>query len=203
MEPEADRGLLPTGEFARRTGLSLKALRIYDELGLLKPATVQPGSGRRGYATGQIRPGRPHVPGEAAPDLADHRPHLRLRLRRQVPGLALPHQRQLPLMWQREARDLTPEAQAEMRAVVGEIGRGLTGYVRSARPDLAGGVAAAAGAGLDGGRLEQAQLVVDPQRLEAEPGPAGELPGRQQAPVGFWLHAADPGPCPKGPVKRG
>ena len=46
-------------------------------------------------------------------------------------------QRQLPLMWQREARDLTPEAQAEMRAVVGEIGRGLTGYVRSARPDLA------------------------------------------------------------------
>ena len=58
MEPATDRSLLPTGEFSRRTGLSLKALRIYDELGLLKPATVQPGSGRRGYATGQIRPGR-------------------------------------------------------------------------------------------------------------------------------------------------
>jgi DNA-binding transcriptional MerR regulator len=55
MEPATDRGLLPTGEFSRRTGLSLKALRIYDELGLLKPATVQPGSGRRGYLTGQIR----------------------------------------------------------------------------------------------------------------------------------------------------
>ena len=55
MEPATDRGLLPTGEFSRRTGLSLKALRIYDELDLLKPATVQPGSGRRGYATGQIR----------------------------------------------------------------------------------------------------------------------------------------------------
>src|SRR6202012_2861393 len=58
MEPATDRSLLPTGEFSRRTGLSLKALRIYDELGLLKPATVQPGSGRRGYATGQIRLGR-------------------------------------------------------------------------------------------------------------------------------------------------
>ena len=50
--------LLPTGEFSRRTGLSLKALRIYDELGLLKPATVQPGSGRRGYTVGQVRPVR-------------------------------------------------------------------------------------------------------------------------------------------------
>jgi DNA-binding transcriptional MerR regulator len=50
--------LLPTGEFSRRTGLSLKALRIYDELGLLKPASVQPGSGRRGYTVGQIRPAR-------------------------------------------------------------------------------------------------------------------------------------------------
>jgi DNA-binding transcriptional MerR regulator len=50
--------LLPTGEFSRRTGLSLKALRIYDELGLLKPATVQPGSGRRGYTAGQVRPAR-------------------------------------------------------------------------------------------------------------------------------------------------
>ena len=50
--------LLPTGEFSRRTGLSLKALRIYDELGLLKPASVQLGSGRRGYTVGQIRPAR-------------------------------------------------------------------------------------------------------------------------------------------------
>jgi DNA-binding transcriptional MerR regulator len=50
--------LLPTGEFSRRTGLSLKALRIYDELGLLKPATVAPGTGRRGYAAAQIRPAR-------------------------------------------------------------------------------------------------------------------------------------------------
>jgi DNA-binding transcriptional MerR regulator len=57
VTPSADP-LLPTGEFSRRTGLSLKALRIYDELGLLKPASVQPGSGRRGYTVSQIRPAR-------------------------------------------------------------------------------------------------------------------------------------------------
>jgi DNA-binding transcriptional MerR regulator len=49
---------LPTGEFSRRSGLSLKALRIYDENGLLKPATVDPHSGRRGYAPDQIRAAR-------------------------------------------------------------------------------------------------------------------------------------------------
>jgi DNA-binding transcriptional MerR regulator len=58
MEAESGRPLLPTGEFSRRTGLSLKALRIYDDLGLLKPARVEPGSGRRGYATTQIRAAR-------------------------------------------------------------------------------------------------------------------------------------------------
>ena len=49
---------LPTGEFSRRSGLSPKALRIYDENGLLKPATVDPDSGRRGYAPDQIRAAR-------------------------------------------------------------------------------------------------------------------------------------------------
>jgi len=47
-------------------------------------------------------------------------------------------QRHLPLMWQREARDLAPEAYQPLRQMVGEIGRGLTGYVRTVRPDLAG-----------------------------------------------------------------
>ena len=58
MRTEQERQLLATGEFSRRTGLSLKALRIYDENGLLKPATVDPDSGRRGYAPDQIRPAR-------------------------------------------------------------------------------------------------------------------------------------------------
>ena len=53
-----EQPLLATGEFARRSGLSLKALRIYDQNGLLKPAAVEPGSGRRGYGPDQIRPAR-------------------------------------------------------------------------------------------------------------------------------------------------
>jgi DNA-binding transcriptional MerR regulator len=42
------------GEFARLSRLSPKALRLYDELGLLLPARVDPGSGYRWYAAGQL-----------------------------------------------------------------------------------------------------------------------------------------------------
>ncbi len=38
------------GEFSRATRLSLKALRLYDELGLLRPTWVDPSSGYRHYA---------------------------------------------------------------------------------------------------------------------------------------------------------
>jgi DNA-binding transcriptional MerR regulator len=46
--------LLRTGEFLRRTRLSAKALRLYAEQGLLVPDAVDPWSGHRGYATGQV-----------------------------------------------------------------------------------------------------------------------------------------------------
>jgi DNA-binding transcriptional MerR regulator len=42
------------GEFARRSRLSLKALRLYDELGVLVPARVDQGSGYRYYDTAQL-----------------------------------------------------------------------------------------------------------------------------------------------------
>jgi DNA-binding transcriptional MerR regulator len=42
------------GEFARLSRLSAKALRLYDELGLLPPAQVDPDSGYRWYAVGQL-----------------------------------------------------------------------------------------------------------------------------------------------------
>jgi DNA-binding transcriptional MerR regulator len=45
--------LLPIGRFARLTGLTVKALRHYDELGLLVPAAVDPDSGYRLYAPEQ------------------------------------------------------------------------------------------------------------------------------------------------------
>jgi protein phosphatase len=50
--------LLSSGDFARASGLSRKALRLYDELGLLKPASVDPYTGYRGYAPGQLEQAR-------------------------------------------------------------------------------------------------------------------------------------------------
>ena len=42
------------GEFARRSRLSLKALRRYDELGVLVPSRVDQGSGYRYYDPAQL-----------------------------------------------------------------------------------------------------------------------------------------------------
>ena len=47
-------GLMGIGEFARLSRLSPKALRLYDELGLLPPARVDLDSGYRWYASGQL-----------------------------------------------------------------------------------------------------------------------------------------------------
>jgi DNA-binding transcriptional MerR regulator len=46
------------GEFAARTGLSAKALRLYDELQLVVPAHVDPSSGYRRYSADQVEPAR-------------------------------------------------------------------------------------------------------------------------------------------------
>ena len=46
--------LLTIGDFARATGLTHKALRLYDDLGLLPPAEVDPVSGYRRYAPSQV-----------------------------------------------------------------------------------------------------------------------------------------------------
>ncbi|MFJ1754465.1 MerR family transcriptional regulator [Kitasatospora sp. NPDC088134] len=50
--------LLTIGAFARAARLSPKALRLYDELGLLRPAEVDPVSGYRRYAAGQLERAR-------------------------------------------------------------------------------------------------------------------------------------------------
>lgn len=47
-------GLLSIGAFAQRSRLSHKALRLYDELGLLPPAWIDPETGYRFYRTDQI-----------------------------------------------------------------------------------------------------------------------------------------------------
>src|SRR5882724_8054363 len=50
--------LLTIGEFARAARLSPKALRLYDELGLLRPFRVDEWSGYRYYAPSQLERAR-------------------------------------------------------------------------------------------------------------------------------------------------
>jgi DNA-binding transcriptional MerR regulator len=49
---------LTIGEFARLSGLSLRALRLYDKSGLLRPAEVVGATGYRRYTTQQLYAGR-------------------------------------------------------------------------------------------------------------------------------------------------
>ena len=56
METAAD--LIPIGRFARLTGLSIGALRHYDELDLLRPIDVDRFTGYRRYAAEQVEVGR-------------------------------------------------------------------------------------------------------------------------------------------------
>lgn len=42
------------GEFARLGGVSVRTLRHYDEIGLLRPAQVDPVTGYRGYLASQL-----------------------------------------------------------------------------------------------------------------------------------------------------
>jgi DNA-binding transcriptional MerR regulator len=57
MNPE-ETSLLSIGSFARITLLSLKALRLYAQLGVLKPAYIDPDSGYRYYRVDQLREAR-------------------------------------------------------------------------------------------------------------------------------------------------
>src|SRR6201747_2149305 len=49
---------MTSGAFARASGLSRKALRLYDELGLLHPAQVDPVTSYRFYGPGQLEQAR-------------------------------------------------------------------------------------------------------------------------------------------------
>jgi protein phosphatase len=86
--------LMGIGEFAQLSWLSPRALRLYDELGLLPPARVDPDSGYRWYAAGHLDRARlvatlrqldipPEwcwpVPDEQAAEIAARFPDLTLR----------------------------------------------------------------------------------------------------------------------------
>jgi PPM family protein phosphatase len=51
-------GQMSIGEFARRSRLSAKALRLYDDLGLLPPARVDEDSAYRFYDAVQLKQAR-------------------------------------------------------------------------------------------------------------------------------------------------
>src|SRR5260221_4747088 len=51
-------GLMTVGQLARRAGLTAKALRHYDRVGLLVPAEVDPVTGYRFYAAEQVAQAR-------------------------------------------------------------------------------------------------------------------------------------------------
>ena len=50
--------LIPIGRFARLSGLTIGALRHYDELDLLRPADVDPATGYRRYRSEQLEDAR-------------------------------------------------------------------------------------------------------------------------------------------------
>jgi DNA-binding transcriptional MerR regulator len=50
--------LMTVGDFSRRSRLSLKALRLYDEIGILEPATVDVSTGYRYYRDDQVEQAR-------------------------------------------------------------------------------------------------------------------------------------------------
>ena len=50
--------LIPIGRFARLAGLSIGALRHYDELGILRPADVDPFTSYRRYRRDQLETAR-------------------------------------------------------------------------------------------------------------------------------------------------
>ncbi len=55
VTPDSAPQLLTIGEFARQARLTPKALRIYDEIGLLRPLEVDACNGRRRYGSRQVR----------------------------------------------------------------------------------------------------------------------------------------------------
>jgi len=58
VEDDPPRRFLLIGEFASRSRLSVKALRVYERAGLLRPAHVEPSNGYRRYSHDQVRTGQ-------------------------------------------------------------------------------------------------------------------------------------------------
>jgi DNA-binding transcriptional MerR regulator len=107
--------LMSIGGFARLCRLSAKALRLDDELGLLLPAEVDPDSGYRWYAAGQLDSAR---------------------------LVASLRQIGVPLAQIQLILSLAPEAGSERE--VWDLGKEVVGMLRARPPPRVDGVAGAA-----------------------------------------------------------
>ena len=128
--------LLRPGEFLRRTRLSAKALRLYAEQGLLPPDVVDPSSGHRGYAAGQVERARLIA--------ALRRAGMPLARVRDVVDLDPPQRRAAVARWWagveddvRRRRVLVDALTAERRLTVDE----LDGFITAASGEIAASLA--------------------------------------------------------------
>ncbi|MBG0831433.1 MerR family DNA-binding transcriptional regulator [Planomonospora sp. ID67723] len=131
--------MMSIGEFAALTGLSVKALRLYDEQGLLSPASVDPWSRHRRYSAAQFdqalrlkvarcadlplaeAPGLLSDTESAAAVLAEHRSVLAAERKRQDAALdMLDRLLAGPVEWQTEVRQT--QAQHWVGAALTETG---------------------------------------------------------------------------------
>jgi serine/threonine protein phosphatase PrpC len=176
--------LLTIGAFARATRLSTKALRLYDELGLLPPAAVDGESGYRFYAPDQL---------ERARLIASLRrlgmSLARIRVVLGLEGVAAADE--VASFWseivaetadrERLAADLVQELKAhgEARPRIRAAARSDRGLVRPSNEDVAYAgrrlVAVADGVGGPSGARASAAAVDALQTLDAREVPSGEL----------------------------
>ncbi|GHF00422.1 MerR family transcriptional regulator [Streptomyces werraensis] len=190
--------LLTIGAFAKASRLSPKALRLYDELGLLTPARVDPDTGYRRYAPEQLerarlvawlrRLGMPLArirqvcamdPGEAAGEIRAYwaRVEADTAARRDLAAFLVDH-----LTGKDPAMSRTTAPLALRYAALSDTGR-----VRASNQDTAYAgsrlLAVADGYG-SGGALAGAAAVDALRSLESETVPAGDLLGALEDALG-------------------
>lgn len=181
------------GEFARRSGLTVKALRLYDEMGLLRPASVDPATGYRGYDADQVPRARllarlrlAGVPlRDAAPmldDDAEGRRALLLSHRRRV---VADHRIRVDLL-----DALIATCDQEVSAMTRTTG---TTTQPTTRPTPTLSAAARRGAGARGGDLDAVALAVDDGVLAIADGfgAAGDRTAVESALSSFLAAARD------------
>jgi DNA-binding transcriptional MerR regulator/effector-binding domain-containing protein len=135
--------LLSIGEFSRLTHVSVKALRHYDDVGLLAPAEIDPDTGYRFYATAQVPTAQLirrfrdlDMPLDdiravlAAPDVAGRDTALLIHLRRMEERLSATQDTVASLRALLEGHSIGPASAIERRRVGATTALAITERVR-------------------------------------------------------------------------